>query len=152
MDPITHLLRVNIKFGKQVHRISVPQPYDLRSLRDQIEEDLSIPKAKQKLIAGGKQLHGVAFADDTRIQDCIKADGVIMLMAPADASGETAIDACEESCAEVFSGQCTDPRVVEDLLTKACMKLDSLDLVGKQRTRRKLLLERIDKRSFNGTT
>lgn len=147
MNPITNAYRVQVKYGKDTTPISVPAPYDLRSLRLKIEDELSVPQAQQKLISSGKQLQGVAFPDDTRVADCVKSDGVIMLMAPPGASKKEEVDACEAMCEEVFSGKTKDRRVVEDILTKACEKLDSLSLVGKQRMRRKLLVERIDKMS-----
>jgi len=144
MDPIANVFRVTLKYGKMQRRVDVLDPYTLDALHVAIEEELSIPKAHQGLICKGKKLQGVAFPGPTLLNEIIRDNDTVMLMAPPEFNFTPTMDSCEQSCLDVFNGNITDQRVRDDILTKACERLDSLALVGKLRQRRKDLIGKIN--------
>mmetsp|Transcript_64491 Transcript_64491/g.119990 ORF Transcript_64491/g.119990 Transcript_64491/m.119990 type:complete len:175 (-) Transcript_64491:48-572(-) len=156
---------VEVKWASAVNKLVLAEEATIGNLRDAIEDELSIPKAAQKIICGGKQWQGIAFPEDLEI---IKAAGKeakvvdeirtvkLMLMTPPTASHAEEVDkanALIDEAREVLKAApaATDSagllkalRVAEDILVKAQTGLDNLDLVGKQKRRRRELIQQAE--------
>ncbi|CAJ1351300.1 unnamed protein product [Effrenium voratum] len=158
-------LRVSVKFGKESKDLDFQQEIKLGELREEIEQQMSVPKAKQSLICHGQRWHGLAFADSLPVLEAAGRKGTrdvdgmkvvsVMLMAPAGIDGTEEVSRCEAQVKEAqdivqklpaASADETQKAALlaHDLLVKASQGLDCLELVGAQRARRRELLSQIE--------
>eukprot|EP00435_Cladocopium_sp_Y103_P050918 s1953_g15.t1 len=159
-------LRVSVKFGKDCKDLDF-QTADVKlgELRQAIEQQMSVPKAKQSMICAGRRWQGLAFDDGLLVTEAAGAKGMkevdgvkvihLMLMAPAGIDGTEEVSRLEAQILEAREIVDTLPKatteetqkaalLAHDLITKASTGLDNLDLVGAQRERRRDLLAQIE--------
>mmetsp|Transcript_111869 Transcript_111869/g.316049 ORF Transcript_111869/g.316049 Transcript_111869/m.316049 type:complete len:177 (-) Transcript_111869:88-618(-) len=160
-------IRVEVKYGKITQAIEFCSvDATVGDLREQIEQQMSVPRASQSLICSGRRWQGVAFGDELKLTEAarnsakdvmgVKVISGVMLMAPPDCDGSAAVKGFEEKVVEVNGiiqelAADADPedvrkqlKLADDLLTRAAEGLDGLTLVGAQRERRRELLRQID--------
>mmetsp|Transcript_35035 Transcript_35035/g.63130 ORF Transcript_35035/g.63130 Transcript_35035/m.63130 type:complete len:140 (-) Transcript_35035:38-457(-) len=126
---------------------------------------MSVPKAAQSLICGGKRWAGIAFGDSLTCLDAAGPKGTkdvdgakvfsMMLMAAPGLDGAEEVSKWERNIQEAreLVAALPGPSAEEtkkaallslDLLVKASQGLDNMELVGAQRERRKALLAQIE--------
>eukprot|EP00930_Biecheleria_cincta_P053428 TRINITY_DN38936_c0_g1_i1.p1 TRINITY_DN38936_c0_g1~~TRINITY_DN38936_c0_g1_i1.p1 ORF type:complete len:187 (-),score=55.94 TRINITY_DN38936_c0_g1_i1:125-652(-) len=159
-------IKVVVKYIKECKDLEFADASaSLGDLREAVEQQISVPKAKQTLICAGRRWQGLAFGDSLKLLEAAGPKGVkevegvkvisVMLMAPAglDHSDDIArwaeqIREAKEIVDKLPASTAEETRKVallaQDLLVKASTALDSLELIGGQRERRRELLAQVE--------
>eukprot|EP00428_Durinskia_dybowskii_P054154 CAMPEP_0170309032 /NCGR_PEP_ID=MMETSP0116_2-20130129/54969_1 /TAXON_ID=400756 /ORGANISM="Durinskia baltica, Strain CSIRO CS-38" /LENGTH=147 /DNA_ID=CAMNT_0010561241 /DNA_START=61 /DNA_END=500 /DNA_ORIENTATION=- len=144
-------VRVEVRHASKVHELEFPDgSATIGDLREAVERQMSVPRAAQKFLCGGRQWQGIAFADDLRLLEAAGPRGTkemmgvqvitVMLMAPADADGSQAVSKIEgqvQEASDIMAAVAADAPaeearkrllLVDDLLSRAATGLDDLKL------------------------
>lgn len=135
---------VQVKVGSTIEvELEYRAELTLEELRTKVEYECGVERSKQQLIYKGRKLQGVAFPDGltfAELEPKPPAKMLLMLLGGVDLKVRKTLDDVEKAL-----GPSPPEGVVLDALTltEFSEKLDSLGCIGKQRERRRKLLEDI---------